>query len=113
MMFGAEKSEIQEKSINSAAEDYFWESTEERLEELVLSATKLIYHFIKIYGVGNSRDELYQVGVEGLLKAVKHFDPRMGSSFATYAGNCIIGEIRHYVRKEASELFSINWTLLS
>lgn len=74
----------------------------ENLDKLIQAATGLIYYFIKLYGAGRSENDLYQVGVEGLLKALKRFQPETGASFTTFAAHCIVGEIRHYVRKEAS-----------
>lgn len=74
----------------------------ECLDKLIQAATGLIYYFIKLYGAGRSENDLYQVGVEGLLKALKRFQPEVGASFTTFAAHCMAGEIRHYVRKEAS-----------
>jgi len=45
-------------------------------------------------------DDCYQVGVIGLIKAVKNFDPARGTAFSTYAYPCIIGEIQRFLRKQ-------------
>jgi RNA polymerase sigma-B factor len=37
-----------------------------------------------------------------LLKGLNKYDSRYETSFVTYASHCIMGEIRHFVRKEAS-----------
>lgn len=72
------------------------------LHEIVESSKGLIYYFIRLYGGDWNSQDLYQEGVEGLLKAVKRFDPRVGVKFSTYAGHCIMGELRHYIRSESS-----------
>ena len=46
----------------------------------------------------NDADDLYQVGVLGLIKAVERFDPSQGYKFSSYAAVMILGEIQHYFR---------------
>ncbi len=87
-------------SLDAAARNYYGDPSNEKLDELVNCAKIYVNYFASIYGGGCSIDDLRQEGIEGLLKAVKHFNPALGVSFTTYAGHCIIGEIRHYVRKE-------------
>jgi len=82
--------------------EYKKESDNSLLSEIVEAGSGLIHYFIRLYGGGRNLPDLYQVGVEGLLKAVQRFDPNMGAKFTTYAGHCIMGELRHYIRKEAS-----------
>jgi DNA-directed RNA polymerase specialized sigma subunit len=43
-------------------------------------------------------DELYSLGLIGLLKAVRRFDPERGFKFSTIALPFILGEWRHYIR---------------
>ncbi|HHV78113.1 MAG TPA: SigB/SigF/SigG family RNA polymerase sigma factor [Firmicutes bacterium] len=47
---------------------------------------------------GVDREELFQVGCLGLLKAIDRFDPHLGTRFSTYAFHMIMGEIRRYLR---------------
>lgn len=49
-------------------------------------------------GRGIDYEELYSAGCEGLLKAVKAFDPERGAKFSTYAVPVIIGEIKRVFR---------------
>mgnify|MGYP000860154917 FL=1 len=72
------------------------------LHEIVESSKGLIYYFIRLYGGDRNSSDLYQEGVEGLLKAIKRFDTEIGVKFSTYAGHCIMGELRHYLRAESS-----------
>ena len=60
--------------------------------KLVLSVVK------KFSNRDNSLDDLFQVGVMGLIKAVDNFDISFNVKFSTYAVPMIIGEIRRYLR---------------
>ena len=46
----------------------------------------------------DTRDDLFQVGCIGLIKAIDNFDLSMDVRFSTYAVPMIIGEIRRYQR---------------
>lgn len=48
-----------------------------------------------------SREELYQQGVIGLMKALRQYDPARGTAFSTYAAALIWGEMRMLHRTEA------------
>lgn len=47
-------------------------------------------------------EDILQVGILGLIKAVKMFDFSVSTNFKTYATYFITGEIRHYLRDKAS-----------
>lgn len=72
------------------------------LDGIINAGTPLVRHFARIYAGGRHEEDFIQVGYEGLIKAAKRYKPEMGTAFSTYAGHCIIGEIRHYIRKETS-----------
>ena len=50
---------------------------------------------------GQEREELYQQGCIGLMKALARFDPDQGTAFSTYAASMILGEMRMLRRLEA------------
>ena len=50
---------------------------------------------------GISKEELYQQGVVGLMKALRQFDPTRGTAFSTYAAAMILGEMRMLRRMDA------------
>ena len=47
---------------------------------------------------GENPDDLFQVGVIGLIKAIDNFDCTMDVKFSTYGVPMIIGEVRRYLR---------------
>ena len=51
---------------------------------------------------GENPDDLFQVGVIGLIKAIDNFDPSLDVRFSTYGVPMIIGEIRRYLRDNNS-----------
>lgn len=50
---------------------------------------------------GREREELYQQGCIGLMKALARYDPAYGTSFSTYAAAMILGEMRMLCRMDA------------
>lgn len=52
-------------------------------------------------GCGREREELYQQGCVGLMKAIARYDPTMGAAFSTYAAAMILGEMRMLCRLDA------------
>ena len=51
---------------------------------------------------GENPDDLFQVGVVGLIKAIDNFDASLDVRFSTYGVPMIIGEIRRYMRDNNS-----------
>ena len=47
-------------------------------------------------------EDITQIGILGLIKAVRSFDPSISRNFKSYATYLITGEIRHYLRDKAS-----------
>ncbi len=88
--------------INTAAQEYFTHKTEENCSNVIRAAEPLVVHFSRLYGGNCCFDDLYQTGMEGLLKALSGYKPSLGTAFSTWASECIISAIRHYVRKEAA-----------
>lgn len=68
-------------------------------EELINGNLRLVLSVIQRFANrGENLDDLFQVGVIGLIKAVDNFNVDMGVRFSTYAVPMIIGECRRYLR---------------
>ena len=67
-------------------------------ERLVIDYLPLVRRLCRRFDrSGEPLDDLMQVGTIGLLKAIKKFDPKLGS-FVSYAIPVIVGEIKNYFR---------------
>ena len=72
-------------------------------EKLVNGNLKLVLSILKkFYLVNENKDDLFQIGCVGLLKAIDNFDINYGVKFSTYCVPMILGEIRRYVRDNSS-----------
>lgn len=68
-------------------------------EEAVAGNLRLVLSVIQRFSNrGEPMDDLFQVGVIGLIKAIDNFDPTLLVRFSTYGVPMIIGEIRRYLR---------------
>lgn len=88
--------------LDVAAKEYYKKSGPDTLNKLIEAGGRLVSYFARIYSGGLYNEDMRQVGVEGLLKAIRRYNPNMGASFTTYAGHYIMGEMRHYIRNERS-----------
>lgn len=60
----------------------------------------LVWAVVNRYSHLGEKEELFQVGSIGLLKAIERFDPARGTKFSTYAFPLIVGEIRNFIRDQ-------------
>ena len=68
-------------------------------EELINGNLRLVLSVIQRFsGRGEAPDDLFQVGVVGLIKAIDNFDVGLDVRFSTYGVPMIIGEIKRYLR---------------
>ena len=88
----------QNKALEEAMICYLETNSSEALDALIKTAESLVRHYSAIYSIGGFDEDLKQAAYEGLLKAIKRFDPYRGSKFVTYAVHLIVGEIRHELR---------------
>ena len=66
---------------------------------LVEGNLKLVLSIVKKYNNRKENlDDIFQVGVLGLIKAINNFDIKLNVLFSTYAVPMIIGEIKRYLR---------------
>jgi RNA polymerase sigma-B factor len=70
--------------------------------ELVLAHTPLAHRLAaRFANRGEAPDDLLQVAMLGLVKAVQGFDPDRGLRFSTYATPTILGELKRHFRDRA------------
>lgn len=68
-------------------------------DELINGNLKLVLSILKRFGNNKyNMDDLFQVGVIGLIKAIDNFDVTLGLRLSTYAVPLIIGEVKRYIR---------------
>ncbi len=61
----------------------------------------LVWSVVKKFaGRGLEFDDLYQIGVIGLMKCIEKFDVKFEVKFSTYAVPMIMGEIRRFLRDD-------------
>lgn len=58
----------------------------------------------RYFGCGEPLEDLTQVGVEGLIKAINNFDLGKGTRFSTFAVPCIRKSIFHYLRDQCGTI---------
>ena len=68
-------------------------------DEMIQGNLRLVLSVVQRFvGRGENPDDLFQVGVIGLIKAIDNFDAGLDVRFSTYGVPMIIGEIRRYLR---------------
>lgn len=79
--------------------DYQQTESEEAQTNLVLNYTRLVESIARKYSNGKSHHEdIVQVGMLGLLGAIRRYDPSFGKNFEAFAIPTIIGEIKRFLR---------------
>ena len=70
-------------------------------EQLITENAGLVRSIaVRFVGRGAEFDDLCQLGMIGMLRAIRTFDPERGCAFSTYAVPLIIGEIRRFLRDD-------------
>lgn len=72
----------------------------EDINEIIEQNSRLIYSVVKLFGNSTNKEDLYQAGVLGMLKAYRNFDSSMDVKFTTYAYPYILGEVKKLVRED-------------
>lgn len=67
-------------------------------DELILRFLPLARHLARRYTTRVEGDDLEQVAVIGLIKAIDRFDPGRGIAFSSFAVPTIVGELKRYFR---------------
>lgn len=72
----------------------------------ILEYEKLVYSVIKKFRYVGEEEDLKQVGMMGLAKALKNYKSDQGTKFSSYAYTYILGEVLSYVR--ANKALKVN-----
>lgn len=68
-------------------------------DEFVYANLRLVLSIVqKFNNRGENVDDIFQIGVVGLLKSIDNFDVTQNVQFSTYAVPMIIGEIKRFLR---------------
>ena len=74
---------------------------EEAKEVLISNNLGLVRSVVsKFANIGYEKDDLFQLGSIGLIKAIYKFDSTFNVKFSTYAVPMILGEIKRYLRDD-------------
>ena len=70
-------------------------------EELDLNNVGLVWSIVRRFiNRGHEPDDLFQIGIIGLIKAIDKFDLSFNVKFSTYAVPMIMGEIKRFLRDD-------------
>ena len=70
-------------------------------DRLVLDNKPLVWSMVgRFSSAGKDKEELFQIGMIGLMQAIDRFDTTYEVRFSTYAVPLILGEIRRFLRDD-------------
>ena len=70
------------------------------LKNLIIENQNLIYKMTHYFRNYNNKEDLFQAGCIGLVKAYKKYDSNFNTKFTTFAFPYILGEMRKFVRED-------------
>jgi len=72
-------------------------------QEFIYNNMRLVLSIVQRFKINQSMiDDVFQVGILGLIKAMNGFNTNINVQFSTYAVPMIIGEIKRYLRERTS-----------
>ncbi len=81
--------------------DYHLNHKSETKDKIIFGNIKLVLSLIQKYQHKDKLEDLFQVGIIGLIKAIENFDVSLNLCFSTYAVPLIVGEIKRYIRDDS------------
>lgn len=94
----AGREDVGDDVVASQFARYAAEPTRALRNELVEAHVGLARHIARRFSRGGDSEDLEQVALVALVKAVERFDPGRGFAFSTFAGRTIEGELKRYFR---------------
>ena len=108
--FGFKSLELKTSLPNDIQQEYLrrYKNGESSLRNVIVEHNlRLVSSLAFSYYNGglNDLDDIFEVGVIGLLKAIDSYDPdnEKGALFSTYAYKCIVNAINMFIRKNAKD----------
>ncbi len=98
---GANARHVRDTGRNLAFRRYARHGRPQDLEELVISYRPLAHALARRFAPSGNREDLEQVACEGLIKAIRRFEPERGFAFTSFAVPTILGELRRHRRDTA------------
>jgi RNA polymerase sigma-B factor len=90
---------LSEECVNQLIKAYQLHQDEHALNHLVAHYQNLVKVLARKYSKGKSyHEDIYQVGMLGLLGAIRRYDEAFGRSFEAFAVPTILGEIKRFLR---------------
>nr|DAV43864.1 MAG TPA: DNA directed RNA polymerase subunit [Caudoviricetes sp.] len=83
--------------MNNLLTEYSKTKSKEIRDKIILHNTKLVYKIVDKY-TENDKDDLLQIGMIGLIKAVDSYSLDKKIAWSTYMYSCVSNEIRMYFR---------------
>lgn len=95
----SQPSSLSKDSVNQLIKSYQLHQDEDAQKQLVLQYHNLVEVLARKYSKGRSfHEDIFQVGMLGLLGAIRRYDESFGKSFEAFAVPTIIGEIKRFLR---------------
>mgnify|MGYP003236647780 FL=1 len=84
--------------------------------KILLENEKIIYSIINKYTYYFDKDDLYQVGMLGLIDAYDNYNPNKNTKFSSFAYFYVLGKVKEYIRKSnvikvSRELIKLNTSI--
>jgi RNA polymerase sigma-B factor len=90
---------LSEECVNQLIKNYQEQQDEQALKQLVIHYQNLVNVLARKYSKGKPyHEDIYQVGMLGLLGAIRRYDENFGKSFESFAIPTILGEIKRFLR---------------
>lgn len=85
-------------------------------DEMYLEIENLIHYLVNCFGNYSNRDDLYQAGCLGFMKAYDNYKLNTNCKFSTYAYKYILGEIKSVIRNDkgihiSREISNLNYKI--
>ena len=93
---------LTKEEMNNLLAEYSETKSKEIRDEIILHSTKLVYKIINDYNK-EDKDDLLQMGMIGLIKAVDSFSFDKNVPWGSYSAFCIKNEIRMHFRTKNYE----------